>query len=482
MKANFTVTFLWTLAVTLSGVLSLLLTHAALRPKFGKAVTALAWAGAIGAGFGLALLSYSFDISDDTMAIIGISAIVWLSSVLLYKGTVSSKLFISIMATLIANVSTFFFCGTTLSFLDNTPNPYNQKTILIFIAIKLVWFSLFFILYRRFLCKTIVLVVETLEGKMRSFLPIPLVSFFGFYFINKITNHLGILPGVPAMRYIFIQFYFIICVIFVFEYWQIFSSVFWSSRALKTETELRVASNIQKDMLPCIFPAFPERREFDIYATMEPAKEVGGDFYDFFLVDDSHLAVVIADVSGKGVPAALFMVIAKTLIKNHTQLEKQPEEVFTAVNNQLCENNEEGMFVTAFMGILELNTGKFTYVNAGHNPPLIKKAGGRFKYLPLTSGFVLAGMENICYSQSELFLQRGDHIFLYTDGVTEATNNYGELFGEPRLYTTMNAGNEQSLETLLTTVKKEIDHFVGGADQFDDITMLAVAYKGGTTE
>lgn len=478
MKADSTVTFLWTLAVAASGVLSLLLTHVTLLPKHGRAVTALAWTGAMGAGFGLSFLSYSFNITDDTMAIIGISAIVWGMSVLLYHGTVSSKLFISIMATLIANVSTFFFCGTTLSLLDDTPNPYNRRTILIFIAIKLVWFTLFYVLYRRFLCKTVVLVVNTLEGKMRSFLPIPVVSFFGFYFINKITNSLGILPGVPSMWVIFIQFYSIICVIFVFEYWQIFSSVFWSSRALKTETELRVASNIQKDMLPCIFPAFPERGEFDVYATMLPAKEVGGDFYDFFLVDERHLAVVIADVSGKGVPAALFMVIAKTLIKNHAQLGKQPAEVLSAVNNQLCENNDEGMFVTAFMGILQLDTGKFTYANAGHNPPLMKRADGVFEYLRVKPGFILAGIENIRYEQAELLLRRGDRVYLYTDGVTEAINTRSELFGEERLRAVMNEKREPKLENLLLLVKKEIDGFVGGAEQFDDITMLAVEYKG----
>ncbi|MBQ4347921.1 MAG: SpoIIE family protein phosphatase, partial [Firmicutes bacterium] len=171
--------------------------------------------------------------------------------------------------------------------------------------------------------------------------------------------------------------------------------------------ELSVASTIQSSMLPCIFPPFPERTEFDIYATMHPAKEVGGDFYDFFMLDEEHLAFVIADVSGKGVPAALFMVIAKTLIKNHAQSGEAPNEVFTNVNAQLCENNNAEMFVTAWMGILELSTGRLTFVNAGHNPPLIKRANEDYEYLKSKAGLVLAAMEGIKYRSSEIMLEAG---------------------------------------------------------------------------
>ncbi|MDR0949479.1 MAG: SpoIIE family protein phosphatase, partial [Lachnospiraceae bacterium] len=192
--------------------------------------------------------------------------------------------------------------------------------------------------------------------------------------------------------------------------------------------ELNVATQIQASMLPCIFPAFPDRPEFDIYASMLPAKEVGGDFYDFFLIDNEKLAVVMADVSGKGVPAALFMVIAKTLIKNNAQYGKTPKEVFEIVNDMLCENNEAGMFVTAFMGFLEIPTGTFTYVNAGHNPPLIKRSGNHFEWLPTKPCFVLAGMEEMSYRQDEITLHPGDTLYMYTDGVTEAVNRSEELF------------------------------------------------------
>lgn len=238
--------------------------------------------------------------------------------------------------------------------------------------------------------------------------------------------------------------------------------------------ELDVATHIQASMLPGIFPAFPNRSEFDIYATMQPAKEVGGDFYDFFLVDEGHLAVVIADVSGKGVPAALFMVIAKTLIKDHTQAGAAPAEVFTEVNAQLCESNEEGLFVTAWMGVLEIATGHMVFVNAGHNPPLVRQPAGSFAYMKLRPGFVLAGMEGIRYRSGEMDLAPGSTLYLYTDGVTEATGAGNELYGEERLLAVLNAHGEAAPEELLPAVKADIDAFVGTAPQFDDITMLVL--------
>ncbi len=239
-------------------------------------------------------------------------------------------------------------------------------------------------------------------------------------------------------------------------------------------TELNVATQIQASMLPCIFPAFPERTEFDIFATMEPAKEVGGDFYDFFLVDETHLGVVIADVSGKGVPAALFMVIAKTLIKNHAQAGESPAEVFTNVNRQLCETNEAGLFVTAWMGIYDMESGDLTYVNAGHNPPLLKQGDGEFVWLKSRAGFVLAGMEGIKYRQAVLNLAPGDMLYLYTDGVTEATDTENELYGEERLLRKLNQMAKRPLQEILPGIKESIDVFVKGAPQFDDITMLVL--------
>ena len=241
--------------------------------------------------------------------------------------------------------------------------------------------------------------------------------------------------------------------------------------------ELDVAAHIQASMLPCIFPAFPERKEIDIYATMDPAKEVGGDFYDFFMVDDRHLAIVMADVSGKGIPAALFMVIGKTLIKDHTTPGRDLGKVFTAVNNLLCEANSEGLFITAFEGVLDFVTGEFNFVNAGHEMPFVCKADGAFEPYKIRPGFVLAGMEGMRYRAGSMILEPGDKIFQYTDGVTEATNIHNKLYGMERLEVILNKVKCGTPHEILPAVKADVDEFVGEAPQFDDITMLCLEYK-----
>lgn len=242
--------------------------------------------------------------------------------------------------------------------------------------------------------------------------------------------------------------------------------------------ELDVAAQIQSSMLPCIFPAFPDKKEIDIYATMDPAKEVGGDFYDFFMVDDKHLAIVMADVSGKGVPAALFMVIGKTLIKDHTQPGKPLGEVFSDVNNLLCDSNSEGLFITAFEGVLDLETGEFSYVNAGHEPPYVCRAGEGYEPYKVRPGFILAGMEDMKYKEGSLMMQAGDRIFLYTDGVTEATDSENQLYGSGRLRHILNRNKDKTPKDLLPEIKADVERFVGEAPQFDDITMLCLEYKG----
>ena len=241
--------------------------------------------------------------------------------------------------------------------------------------------------------------------------------------------------------------------------------------------ELNIATQIQADMLPSIFPAFPERKELDIYATMTPAKEVGGDFYDFFMVDDRHLAMVMADVSGKGVPAALFMVIGKTLIKDHTVPSVSLSEVFTEVNQILCESNKEGLFITAFECILDLVTGELVFVNAGHDLPFVRKKNGDYEMYKAKAGFVLAGMENMRYRQGSMMLEPGDKLFLYTDGVPEATAADEEMYGMERLAKVLNDNKDKTPEELLPAIKRDIDAFVGDAPQFDDITMLSLEYR-----
>ncbi|MCD8082303.1 MAG: PP2C family protein-serine/threonine phosphatase [Clostridiales bacterium] len=241
--------------------------------------------------------------------------------------------------------------------------------------------------------------------------------------------------------------------------------------------ELDIATHIQAAMLPCIFPAFPDRKEFDLFASMNPAKEVGGDFYDLFMVDERHLAIVIADVSGKGVPAALFMVIGKTLIKDHTQPGVNLGDVFYSINNILCESNSEELFITAFEGVLDLVTGEFTYVNAGHDMPFICRGDSGFEPYKTKPCFVLAGMEDISYHEGRTLLSPGDKVFLYTDGVPEATNAAEEMYGLERMQRILNENREATPEVLLPIVRKDVERFVAGAPQFDDITMLCLEYR-----
>lgn len=250
-----------------------------------------------------------------------------------------------------------------------------------------------------------------------------------------------------------------------------------TQKTARIESELNLANNIQAHMLPTIFPPYPECEEVDLYASMDPAREVGGDFYDFFMLDERHLAMVMADVSGKGIPAALFMVIAKTLIKNEATMGSDPSGVFTKVNHMLCEGNENNMFVTAWLGILDTETGVLTYANAGHNPPVIKRGGSAFAYLKTRAGFVLGGMEGIKYRQQELQLEPGDRLFLYTDGVTEAEGVDGTFYGTDRLLEFLNAHRADGLEQVLKGLHEEIEAFADGMEQADDVTMMLMEYR-----
>ena len=246
----------------------------------------------------------------------------------------------------------------------------------------------------------------------------------------------------------------------------------------RISTELSLATRIQSDMLPNVFPPFPDRTEFDIYASMDPAKEVGGDFYDFFLIDHDHLALVMADVSGKGVPAALFMMATKIMIKNIAMTGLSPREILETTNNRICQNNQEEMFVTVWLGILDLKTGELKAANAGHEYPVITRAEGKFELVRDKHGFVIGGMEGIRYKEYELKLEPGQEIFLYTDGVPEATNAGNELYGTERMMAVLNTCPGLEPEQVLANVKADVDRFVGTAPQFDDLTMLCVRYNG----
>ena len=242
--------------------------------------------------------------------------------------------------------------------------------------------------------------------------------------------------------------------------------------------ELNVATKIQEDMLPNIFPIFPDRKEFELYASMNPAKEVGGDFYDMFLIDEDHLCMVVGDVSGKGVPAALFMVISKTMLKNRAQAGGKPSEILFDVNNSLCEGNKEKMFVTVWLGILTISTGELVEASAGHEYPAVCRADGDYELFEDKHGFVLGGMKRMRYRDNELVLKKGDTLFIYTDGLPEATNGDGKRLEENRMLEALNAHKEEKAEQILNSIADEVNRFVGDAPQFDDLTMLVIKYHG----
>ena len=246
----------------------------------------------------------------------------------------------------------------------------------------------------------------------------------------------------------------------------------------RVSTELHMANQIQEGMLPNIYPAFPDRTEFDIYATMDPAREVGGDFYDFFLIDDDHLCLLIADVSGKGVPAALFMMASKIILANNAMMGKSPAKILEDTNAAICSNNRMEMFVTVWLGILEISTGKLTAANAGHEYPVFMRPGGPYERLKDKHGFVVGGMSGVRYREYELRLEPGARVFLYTDGVTEANNAQNELFGMDRMVRALNEVEDASPKEVLEHVADAVDGFVEDAEQFDDVTMLCLAYYG----
>lgn len=345
-------------------------------------------------------------------------------------------------------------------------------------------------------------------------LSVSLITFFGFIFAKILSTYYGMvdlnmveLPDktvivvdemfdktVAGMRNNFVDYFYytitasiipnlLFLAVIAFScykltrhsYKMMYSHAEISSKKAAVESELKMGTSIQVNMLP---HNFPKSDSVELYATMTPAKEVGGDFYDFFFIDKNHLAIVIADVSGKGVPAALFMVIAKTLIKDHAQLGLSPVDVFNKVNKNLCESEEDNMFVTAWFGIIDLTTGQMDYVNAGHNPPIFCKSGEQFEYLRSSKKRLpLAAIDSICYTQESITFKPGDQLFLYTDGVTEATNADYNFYGEDRLLEFVNNHQNTELKEFLQLMKSDIDKFAGTSPQADDITMMLIRFK-----
>lgn len=252
--------------------------------------------------------------------------------------------------------------------------------------------------------------------------------------------------------------------------------------AARIDEELEFARAIQLSSLPQVFPPYPDRTDFEIFALMRTAKEVGGDFYDFCLLGDDHMLLLAADVSGKGIPAAMFMMTAKTLIKDLAQTGADPAEILTRANSELCRNNDANMFVTVWLGIVDLNTGVITYANAGHNPPLVCQPAEEFSFLKTRPGLVLAGMDGIRYRQSQLTLMPGGRIFLYTDGVTEAVNSAEDMYENDRLKAVLNRHRGDAPREICDAVAADVDAFADGEPQFDDMTMVLFSFSGARDE
>ncbi len=244
--------------------------------------------------------------------------------------------------------------------------------------------------------------------------------------------------------------------------------------------ELEAANKIQTSMLPRLFPPYPDMTHLDLYATMEPAKEVGGDFYDFYLIDENKFSFCIGDVSGKGIPAALFMVITRTILKNQALKGSSLSEIFYQANNLLCSNNEENMFVSVFMGILDTSSGEMEYINAGHNPPLLSRARQDYEFLPVHKHLVLGAMDGFQYATQSTRLNPRDNIFIYTDGITEAANEQEELFGDNRMVETINKLKGKHVKEIIFGMRQELDRFVLDTPASDDVTMLTLTRNSGT--
>ena len=249
----------------------------------------------------------------------------------------------------------------------------------------------------------------------------------------------------------------------------------------RIRTELNVANDIQENMLPNLFPPFPDRTEFEIFASMDPAKEIGGDFYDFFLLDDRHLALVMADVSGKGIPAALFMMSSMIIIDNFARMGFSPKKVLELSNETICQLELSDMFVTVWFGILDLESGVVTAANAGHEYPAFRKADGEFELIQARHGFVIGGLPGMKYKEHTFRMEPGDVLFLYTDGVPEASRQDNEMYGTDRMLIALNEAKDLKPEPLLKSVRADIDAFVKSAPQFDDLTMLCLEYYGSKT-
>lgn len=388
----------------------------------------------------------------------------------------STRLFTGVLTVLIVLALNEYFAPLSI-----VPVYFNMGTggevgILPYALIRVFWFALGYLVFRQVLKDRLMETLESSDGKMGTFIKVPVISCIAFCLSLSFFAAMGM--SYLSDWYMNQVFWGVVLgmliLVYIWMYWAIFRAMTLATESMKTKAELDVASKIQASVLPRTFPAFPDHDQFDIYASMDPAKEVGGDFYDFFMIDENRLAVVIADVSGKGVPAALFMMSARTMIKNQSFIETDPAKVLRIVNNQLAENNEEGMFVTTFLAVWDLKTRELTFSNGGHNPPYVVRADGTVEQVAVRPGFVLGGMEGIRYRNQSITLGANDKLLLYTDGVTEAVNPQFELYAESRLEKILEHTEKLSPKECIERILASLKEFADGAEQADDITMVVL--------
>ena len=446
----------------------------------------------------VAYLLRAFQEKVDVLLSMSISTVLYLALIFLCSRAIAKKLdvfnrsFVTFV-TLIFSVIWSLAMRSDISTMENAP----AYGLALDIAIDLALLAACFLLYRFVIIALSRLTDKRRRINMRVFI-IPPTAFTLFYNVfSAVTGFRGY-DEVTENLYVNL-FSTIILALFIWAFYVIIVNINATIEALEAnekiaemakteariEADLTIAKEIQTSALPRVFPPFPEQKEFELYASMNAAREVGGDFYDFFMLNDSTLGFVIADVSGKSIPGAMFMMTAKTIIKSLAESGLTPDRVFTLTNRKLCESNEAEMFVTAWLGYLELKTGLVHVANAGHNPPIIIR-DGKASYIRLKAGMVLAGLEGMNYKEQTVQMQRGDILYLYTDGVTEAMNSSEELYGEERLQKILSFGAKYpepaaktgTVASVCNLVSGDLAAFTAGAEQSDDITMLCIKYLG----
>lgn len=405
---------------------------------------------------------------------------------ILYKEKLNVTLFMSVTLYLFVSLIADYVMPIMLVVIN--PNVSADGKFILFaegggIYYPLIGFFISLILYfiyRKYMHKVFKAVYSMENFRLRPFTIIAGISYMSYSMLYLILSTVGVYPSTPKGVWNFITVDGSIVVIYFIMYAALYIGIVSAVKSTKLKSDLEVAARIQLACLPKDRNSDEKIKKADVYADMRPARDVGGDFYDYFMIDHKNIAFVIADVSDKGIPAALFMMMTKTAIKNNAMKYDMPSKILEATNKELYENNSAHMFVTCFLGLLNIENGNFVYANAGHNYPLVKREDETYQYLNGKNGFVLAGLENTKYKDNYLNFQEGDALFLYTDGVTEACDKHKNMYGEARLQKNLSEFNKvkHTMKETIEYIYRDISQYVGDEEQSDDITMLAFEYGG----